>query len=141
MKPQAEAYLASAVEALADAKQILAIHIPRQAARLAYYAQFHAAQAPIFERTGKIAKTHKGVQTHFHRLIKQEKADGPGLAGDLSASYHFKEAADYETGAAGAISSGDAAEAIRTAERFLAVIKGILDAAPNGPAPAMGGEP
>jgi hypothetical protein len=35
MKPQAAAYLASAEEALADAKQILAIHIPRQAARLA----------------------------------------------------------------------------------------------------------
>ena len=88
----------------------------------------------IFERTGKIAKTHKGVQTLFHRLIKQEAAIGSGLAGDLSASYHFKEAADYETGAAGAISSGDATEAIRTAEHFLAVIKGILDAAPNGPA-------
>ena len=130
MKPQAEAYLASAGEALSDAKQILAIHIPRQAARLAYYAQFHAAQALIFERTGKIAKTHKGVQILFHRLIKQEAAIGPGLSGDLSASYHFKEAADYETGTAGTISSGDAAEAIRTAERFLAVIEGILAAAP-----------
>jgi len=89
MKPQSAAYLASAAEALSDAKQILAIHIPRQAARLAYYAQFHGAQALIFERTGKIAKTHKGVQTLFHRLIKQEAAIGSGLAGDLSASYHF----------------------------------------------------
>jgi uncharacterized protein (UPF0332 family) len=132
MTPQSAAYLASAGEALANAKQILAIHIPRQAARLAYYAQFHAAQGLIFERTGKIAKTHKGVQTLFHRLIKQETAAGLGLAGDLSASYHFKEAADYETGAAGAISSGDAAEAIRTAERFLAAVKGILDGAPDG---------
>jgi hypothetical protein len=47
---------------------------------------------------------------------------------DLSASYHFKEAADYETGVAGAISSDDATEAIRTAEHFLAVIKSVLDA-------------
>jgi uncharacterized protein (UPF0332 family) len=141
MKPQSAAYLASAAEALADAKQILAIHIPRQAARLAYYAQFHGAQALIFERTGKIAKTHKGVQTLFHRLIKQEAAIDSGLAGDLSASYHFKEAADYETGAAGAISSGDAAEAIRTANRFLAIIKGILEAVPDGPAPVTAGEP
>jgi uncharacterized protein (UPF0332 family) len=141
MKPQSKAYLASAEEALADAKKIIAINIPRQAARLAYYAQFHAAQALIFERTGKIAKTHRGVQTTFHRLIMQETADGRGLAGDLSASYHFKEAADYETGAAGAIGSGDAAEAIRTAERFLAVIEGVLDAAPGGPPPVTGGEP
>lgn len=134
MKPQSAAYLASAEEALSDAKKILVINIPRQAARLAYYAQFHAAQALIFERTGKIAKTHKGVQALFHRLIKQETVIGPGLAGDLSASYHFKEAADYETGVAGAISSGDATEAIRTAEHFLAIVKGILDDAANGSA-------
>jgi hypothetical protein len=50
----------------------------------------------IFGRTGKVAKTHKGVQALFHRLIRQEAAIGLGLAGNLSASYHFKEAADYE---------------------------------------------
>ena len=120
---------------------ILAISIPRQAARLAYYAQFHAAQALIFERTDKIAKTHKGVQTLFHQLIKQEPVSGRRLAGDLAASYHYKEAADYETGTAGAISSADAAEAIRTAEHFLAVISTVLDAAPGDQAPQAGGEP
>ncbi len=138
MKPQAAAYLASAEEALADAKKILAIHIPRQAARLAYYVQFHAAQALIFQRTGTVAKTHKGVQTLFHRLIKQEAAIGQCLAGDLSASYHFKEAADYETGTAGAISPADAAEAIRTAEHFLAVIGNVLAAVPGDPTPRTG---
>jgi uncharacterized protein (UPF0332 family) len=140
MKPQAAASLASAGEALADAKRILAISIRRQAARLAYYAQFHATQALIFERTEKIAKSHKGVQTLFHRLIKQEPVSGRRLAGDLTASYHYKEAAGYETGAAGAISSADAAEAIRTAEHFLAVIKTILGAAPADQAPQTGGE-
>ena len=53
MKPQTSAYLDSD-EAIRDAKQILAINIPRQSARLAYYAQFHAAQALIFERTDKV---------------------------------------------------------------------------------------
>ncbi len=138
MKPQAAAYFASAEEALADAKQILAIHIPRQAARLAYYAQFHAAQALIFERTGNIAKTHKGVQTLFHRLIKQEAAIDRRLAGDFSASYHFKEAADYETGTGGAISPADAAEAIRTAEHFLAVIGNVLAAVFDDSTPRTG---
>jgi uncharacterized protein (UPF0332 family) len=47
--PETAAYLASAAQALTDAKAILAINIPRQAARLAYYAQFHAAQAFIFD--------------------------------------------------------------------------------------------
>jgi uncharacterized protein (UPF0332 family) len=68
MKPQAAAYLASAEEALADAKQSLAINIPRQAARLAYYAQFHAAQALIFERTDKVAKTHNLCLLSFQSI-------------------------------------------------------------------------
>jgi len=68
VKPETAAYLASAAEALKDAKAILAIHIPRQAAHLAYYAQFHAAQALIFERTDRIAKTHRGVKNRFHKL-------------------------------------------------------------------------
>ena len=66
----------------------------------------------IFQRTGNIAKTHKGVKTVFHRLLKQEAAIDRCLASDLSVSYHFKEAAGYETGAGGAISPADAAEAI-----------------------------
>ena len=31
------------------------------AGRNAYLAAFHAARALIFERTGKVAKTHRGV--------------------------------------------------------------------------------
>ena len=54
MKRQTAAYLTSADEALSDARRILAIGIPRQAARLAYYAQFHAAQALIFEHLARV---------------------------------------------------------------------------------------
>ena len=37
----------------------------------------HAAQAFIFERTGKIFTTHHGVQTEFLRLTKDDpSADG-----------------------------------------------------------------
>ena len=60
MKPETAAYPTSAAEALRDGKAILAIRIPRQAARLAYYAQFHAAQALIFERTDRIPKPIEG---------------------------------------------------------------------------------
>lgn len=105
MKPETAAYLASAAQALTDAKAILAIHIPGQAARLAYYAQFHAAQALIFERTDRIAKTHRGVKNQFH---------------------HFKEAADYETGQESTISPEDSSDAIRVAERFVRSIKDVL---------------
>ena len=126
MKPQTAAYLENAWEALADAKNILAIDIPRQSGRLAYYAQFHAAQALIFERTGKVAKTHKGVRAEFHKLARLEAALDTRLSGDLTAAYHFKEAADYETGTAGHITTADAEAAIASAERLLAAIRDLL---------------
>ena len=126
MKPETAAYLANAAEALKDAKAILAIRIPRQAARLAYYAQFHAAQALIFERTDRVAKTHRGVKIQFHKLANEDARLGPRLAGDLAATYHFKEAADYETGTESTISPEDANDAIRVAEHFAAAIKEVL---------------
>ena len=100
--------------------------IPRQAARLAYDAQLHAAQALIFERTSKSAKTHKGVSTQFHQLAISEPAIDPKLPRDLPTAYHFKEAADYETGSAAMISATDARDAIATAEHFTAVIRRVL---------------
>jgi uncharacterized protein (UPF0332 family) len=126
VKPETAAYLANADESLKDAKAILTIQIPRQAARLAYYAQFHAAQALIFERTGKVAKTHRGVKIQFHGLACRDPAIGLNLASELAAHYHFKEAADYETGPENTIGPEDAGEAIRVAERFVAAIKDVL---------------
>ena len=126
MKPQTAAYLESAVESVSDARRILTIGIPRQAARLAYYAQFHAAQALIFERTNKVAKTHRGVDTLFHKLAQAEPGLPSQLAATLTVAYHFKEAADYETGIAGAVSNEDASQAIETAERFVAAVRQTL---------------
>lgn len=134
MKAQTSAYLDSAEEALRNAKQILAINIPRQAARLAYYAQFYAAQALIFEGTNKVAKTHKGVDKEFHRLAAAEPSFSPGLAATLSATYHFKNAADYETGPAGAVTIADAGQAIAAAEHFVtSVRRAIMPAGPAAP--------
>jgi uncharacterized protein (UPF0332 family) len=62
MTPQAAALMESAGLSPSEARRILEFNIPRQAARLAYYAQFHATQALVFERTGKVAKTHKGIR-------------------------------------------------------------------------------
>jgi uncharacterized protein (UPF0332 family) len=35
-------------------------------------AGFHAAQALIFETSGRICKTHSGVNGEFHRLVKDD---------------------------------------------------------------------
>ncbi len=41
---------------------VAALPLPRLAARSAYLAAFHAAEALIIEETGKVAQTHAGVQ-------------------------------------------------------------------------------
>jgi hypothetical protein len=42
----------------------------RLAAREAYFAAFHAAEAYIFEHTGKVASTPRGVRSEFARLAR-----------------------------------------------------------------------
>ena len=87
MKPETSVFLEAADQALSDARGIFAVNIWRQAARLAYQAQFQAAQALIFERPDKVVKTHKGVRTEFHRLIKIDPLFPPGFASQLTTAY------------------------------------------------------
>jgi len=46
---------------------MLSVGLNADAAREAYLACFHCAQAYIFERTGKVSKSHHGVQTQLLR--------------------------------------------------------------------------
>ncbi len=80
---------------------------------------FHVAQAYIFERTGKTSKSHKGVQTEFFRLSKDDVRVDHGLRRFLSQAYEFKSVADYFTGADPGISAQQAAAAITIAKRFV----------------------
>jgi hypothetical protein len=59
MKAEAADYLAKAYAAITDARQIASLPLPHIAAREAYVVVFHAAEAYIFEQTGKVAKTHR----------------------------------------------------------------------------------
>ena len=72
MKERTGLHLANADRDIGEAHTIMAAGIARQAARLSYLAQFHAAQALIFERTGKTSKTHKGVRTQFHLFVGED---------------------------------------------------------------------
>jgi uncharacterized protein (UPF0332 family) len=75
--PQAAQFLAKARHLLADADIMLRVGLNDAGGRSAYLAGFHAAQAFIFERSGKIFKTHHGVQTEFLRLTKDDpRVDG-----------------------------------------------------------------
>ena len=58
MKPETADYLAKARECLDAAIKINTFSLPQVAAKEAYLAAYHAAHAFIFERTGKVVKSH-----------------------------------------------------------------------------------
>jgi uncharacterized protein (UPF0332 family) len=72
VKPETADYSEKARHCLAGAGTIAEAGLPDVAAREAYLAAYHAAEAYIFERTDKAAKTHRGVRGQFGRLARQE---------------------------------------------------------------------
>ena len=127
MRPETGRYLDKARQSLAHARAILAIELGEDAGRAAYLGAFHAAQALIFERTGRAAKTHRGVHGQFLRLIADEPRIDPELRRFLSQGYKLKAIADYETGPDAVVPLEEAATAVETAERFISTIAGLLD--------------
>lgn len=126
MKPQSGAFLEKARALLGQADVMLEVGLTDAAGRTAYLAGFHAAQALIFERTGKIARRHRGVQGQLHMLTK----DLPGFDAELRAflgrAYNLKAIADYETGPGSEVTSEQAGQALTVAERFIACITGLI---------------
>ena len=137
MKAETADYLAKARATLADAEQIAALPLPHVAAREAYYAAYHAAEAYIFEQTGKAATTHRGVRSEFGRLARGEPGIDRELTRFLATAYQLKATADYGIGPTVApISADQAAAAITTARRFVDTITQLLPpglTSPRGP--------
>ncbi len=73
MKPQAAAFLDKARELLERADMMLGVGLNDDAGRTAYLAGFHAAQAFLFEMTGRLFKKHASVQDEFSRLGLTER--------------------------------------------------------------------
>jgi uncharacterized protein (UPF0332 family) len=127
VKPETRAYLDKARQALAHARAILAIDLGEDAGRAAYLAALHAAQALIFQRTGGVAKTHRGVHGQFLRLVATEPGVDIALRRFLSEGYKLKAIADYEVGPEAVVPLQEAAAAIETAARFVEAIAELLD--------------
>ena len=127
MTPEAEQYLDKARRSFAHARAIIAIELGEDAGRAAYLGAFHAAQAFIFERTNKVAKTHRGVHGQFLKLVKDEPRIDVELRRFLSEGYKMKAIADYETGPDAVVPLEQAAMAIETASRFIQTIAEMLD--------------
>lgn len=137
MRAETADYLAKARATLADARQIATLPLPHVAAREAYYAAFHAAEAYIFEQTGKVATTHRGVRSEFARLARREPRIDRELTRFLATAYQLKAKADYGIGPSVApITADQAAAAITTAGRFIDTINQLLPPGltpPHGP--------
>jgi uncharacterized protein (UPF0332 family)/predicted nucleotidyltransferase len=120
LTPQAAHFLDKARKLLGDADIMLAAGLNDAAGRTAYLAGFHAAQALIFERVGKVLKSHAGVQIEFLRMTKGDPTVVGELRAFLSRTYNLKAIADYETGPGSEISPERATEAIAAGKRFVA---------------------
>jgi uncharacterized protein (UPF0332 family) len=127
VRPEAQSYLDKARQSLAHARAILEIDLGDDAGRAAYLAALHAAQALIFERTGRVAKTHRGVHGQFLRLVAGEPRVDTELRRFLSEGYKLKAIADYEVGPEAVVPVEDAAAAIGTAARFVETVGELLD--------------
>jgi uncharacterized protein (UPF0332 family) len=139
VKPETADCLTKARECLDGAKQIAELPLPQVAAREAYLAAFHAAEAYIFEETSKTVKTHRGLRTTFSRLARNEPRISPEYLTFLARAYELKSIADYGVGpAARPITGDDAARAIETAERYIDTIAQLLT---PGPTPPRGSNP
>ncbi len=127
MTPETSEHLAKALEYLTKARGLLDVmHFNDEAGRAAYLAGFHAAQALISERTGKIAKTHEGVNSQFNLLTKGDLRVDTELRRFLSQAYHLKAVADYEAGPGSFVPLDRAEAAIVTAMRFVACVAALL---------------
>ncbi len=131
MTPEVAAHLARAREGLDEARLVATIPLPGVAARSAYLAAFHAAEALVIARTGKVAKTHAGVHAEFARLTRDLPASDGELRRILGRGYAFKEFVDYGTDPTRVVTDADAAAMIADATRFVARVAELL----AGPSP------
>jgi len=124
--PEAAGYFEKAQRCLGYARINLDVGLGNDAGRNAYLAAFHAAQAVIFERTGKAAKTHQGVHTEFSRLTRTEPGIEQDLRRFLTQAYNLKAVADYEMGEDSVVPLERAATAVLSAERFVDCMMWLL---------------
>jgi uncharacterized protein (UPF0332 family) len=126
MTPEAANYLGKAREDLSEARQIAGIGLGRVAARSACYAVFHAAEALIVDKTGRVAKSHSGVRSEFARLTRDDPRIARTMTAFLAQAYKYKEIGDYGIGAVADVALSEANVAIGLAGDFVDCVDAIL---------------
>lgn len=131
MKPETREHVSKARDDLDDAVAIMSIGLAKISARSAYYAAFHAAEALIFEFTGKIAKTHSGVRSELARLMPELPGINRIFLVFLAQAYKFKEISDYGVGDAAVVSDDEARTAIDEAAVLIEQVTALLKLKPE----------
>jgi hypothetical protein len=80
----------------------------------------------LHHRTGRIAKTHRGLRTEFARLARTEARIDPAFVRFLANAYEIKSVADYGAEPDANVSMADAHAAIETAGRLIECIAGLI---------------
>lgn len=119
-------YLRLARRAIEKAHRVTHVQLHDEAARLAYLAAFHAAQAFLFDRLGRAMKTHAGVQAEFGRVAREPPALPVWMHPFLSNAFEYKTGADYGTGSHATVAPDDAAQVMERAAAFVAIIDAAL---------------
>jgi uncharacterized protein (UPF0332 family) len=130
--PESARFLDKAEKLLAEAEVMIGVGLNEAAGRSAYLAGFHAAQAYVFERRGRVLKTHNGLQSEFLRLTRSEDRIGPSVRSFLSRAYNLKAIADYETEPDSEITAERARNAIRGAQAFVSEVAAAVDVRSSG---------
>jgi uncharacterized protein (UPF0332 family) len=102
------------------------MHYGDEPARAAYLAGFYAAQALVFERIGRVAKSHRGLRTTVARLAKDDPRIERSFTRFLARAYKTKEITDYGIGPQTIVTPLQAQEMISLATRFVDRMTEIL---------------
>lgn len=135
MKPETEKFLDIAHNMLGRGLRMLEADLIEDAGRAAYLTAFHAAQALIHERENRTLKTHRGVQSEFSKLIRDDLSIPADLRGFVSRAYAFKTIADYDPLTSVLPTQEDARTAIETAGRFVEEILRLIGPLATPPDP------
>ncbi len=130
MKPETARFVEFARDMLGRASRMSSIDLNDDAGRAAYLACFHVAQAMIFEREDRVLKTHRGVQTEFNRIMKDDPRADNQLVGFLARAYQYKTVADYGFDPPTHATADDARNAVQEATRFFDAFTALPDTPP-----------
>jgi uncharacterized protein (UPF0332 family) len=116
--PEAACFLSKARDSLLKAQEMLE-QWPDEAGGAGYLAAFHAAQALIFETSGRVVRRHADVQAQFGRLVRHDPDCDAALALFLGRAYNIKAIADDAAGPGADIAPDHAALVVEQAGRVV----------------------